>query len=128
MKRERPATAMEVAVRNGGMRQAVQCLYWILDFGVCEAMGDFAGAVTLTDRVEAVMARRGYSLSKAWRMQRAFAKCLPMFQTPAELIALPPNVELRRFLQGMASLGDSLQERPSLAKGMASASGARVAV
>lgn len=119
-------TVIQVAVSNGGPRKAMQALNWILDFGVTDAMGDLADTQNLTEAVVRVGEMRGYSPAKAWRNQRAFRKCLPMFEQPMELVMLPGNRELRTFLRSMADLGHAL-DGASLGKAWSSVSAAAVA-
>ena len=120
-------TAMQVAVSNGGVRKGLHCLNWILDFGVTEAMGAFSPGQTLSMQVAVVGVERGYSEAKAWRMHRAFRECLPMFDSPADLVALPANGDLRRFLAGMAEVGQGVLDAKAAGAGLWSVSGAAVA-
>jgi len=120
-------TAMQVAVSNGGIRKGVWCLNWVLDFGVTEAMGAFAPGQSLSTKAAIVAKERGYSEAKAWRMHRAFRQCLPMFESPSDLISLPANGELRRFLAGMAEVGQGVLDAKSAGAGLWSVSGAAVA-
>src|ERR1035437_395795 len=114
-------TAIEVAVRNAGLRSGWTAMSWVLDWGVVDAMGKLDGAMSL--RVQAVGEWWGYSLAKSWRRQRIFQKAFPALRTPADLIEVPANQALRDFLAGMAKVGKTL-EAAKLGKGMALVTGA----
>lgn len=116
-------TAIEVAVRNAGMRSGWTAVNWVLDWGVVDAMGKLDGS--MSHRVELVAEWWGYSLAKGWRRQYAFQKAFPTLATPADLIEVSANEVLRDFLAGMAKVGKTL-EAAKLAKGMALVTGAAV--
>ena len=117
------ATAIEVAVRNAGLRGGWTAMSWVLDWGVVDAMGKLDGS--LSRRTALVGEWWGYSEAKAWRRQHAFHKAFPTLQTPADLIEVPANEALRDFLAGMAKVGKSL-EAAKLGKGMALVTGAAI--
>jgi len=116
-------TAIEVAVRNAGLRGGWTAMSWVLDWGVVEAMGKLDGSKT--QRTVAVGEWWGYSVAKSWRREYAFEKAFPTLRTPADLIEVPANQALRDFLAGMAKVGKTL-EAAKLGKGMALVTGAAV--
>jgi hypothetical protein len=116
-------TAIEVAVRNAGLRSGWTAMSWALDWGMLDAKGELSGS--LSARTAAVGKWWGYSEAKAWRRHCAFRKAFPMFETPSDLIAVPANQPLRDFLDAFAKMS-KVVDAAKLGKGMAFMTGAAI--
>jgi len=118
-------SAIEVAIRNAGLRQGWTAMSWVLDWGVVRGMGGLDGVGSpkggghdTSQRLMVVGDWFSYSPAKSWRRQAAFRKAFPEFASPDDLIDLPPNVELRRFLAQMAAIGSAVDRRREVVEAM----------
>ncbi len=102
-KQKRPATWIEVAVKNAGMRKGTTGLVWAFEWAVVrETLGR-------EPSVEEVAETWGLNRRKAFREQAAFREAFPMLETPAHIYA---NAEVRAALKSFSELGGK-RKRPS---------------
>lgn len=125
-------SAVAVAIANGGYRNAWVAVTWVMDWGLVRAATDDLGS-NLSARTLTVGEWWGYSESKAWRRQRAFARCFPMWRSPDDLLDYGPNEALRVAMDKLGRFareheGGQVDERsPAVADALALITSAKVA-
>lgn len=98
---KRPATWLEIAVSNVGIRKGTTALVWAYQWAVTR---ESAGH---EPTVEEVAEWWSMNLRKAYREQAVFREAFPMLDTPAQIYA---SDEVRAALHTQATLADNLQD------------------
>ena len=106
MAKRRPRTWIEIAVVNGGFRNAVKALNWAHSWiHVQVALGH-------DPSVDEVAEWWNQPRRSAFREQAAFRECFPDLETPAPIYATPARTaEIRRSVKALSVLDGAIRAK-----------------